>query len=128
VAVPGGSELAVGPAGSLYLLYGLGRGNHVTRVSASGEVLWTSRIAGAVLYLRTGPDGTLYVTGPGSNPQARSMWGAYPWVPVATPDGRPLSLSTQSQRTLWAQPLSGGLELVRVNAGYDSRDRRTATV
>jgi hypothetical protein len=90
--------------------------------------LWTSRIAGAVLYLRTGPDGTLYVTGPGSNPQARSMWGAYPWVPVATPDGRPLSLSTQSQRTLWAQPLSGGLELVRVNAGYDSRDRRTATV
>ncbi len=118
-----GGDFAVGPVGSLYVIRGGIPGsplNRLSRVSASGKVLWTGRIPGN-LYLRTGPDGTLYSTGPGPNLSPRSMWGNYPWVPVATPGGRPLSLATQQRRTLWAQPLPGGVELVRVNAGYDKR-------
>ena len=117
----GGGDFAVGPAGSIYLWRGGLPGSpfsRVTRVSVSGRVLWTSRIAGG-LWLRTGPDGTLYSTGPGPEPSPRTWWGTYPWVPVATSGGRPLSLAAQQQRTLWAQPLSSGLQLVRVATGYD---------
>ena len=44
IPIPGGSELALGRAGSLYVLYGSGK-NPLTRLSASGKVLWTSRLA-----------------------------------------------------------------------------------
>lgn len=114
-------EFGVGPAGSVYLMRGGLPGSpfrRLTRLSASGKVLWTSRIAGG-LWLRTGPDGTLYSTGPAPEPSPRTQSGAYPWVPVATPGGRPLSLRAQEQRTQWAQPLPGGLQLVRVPTGYD---------
>ena len=41
-----------------------------------------------------------------------------PWVPVATPDGRPLSLAKQWSGTRWTQPLPGGLRLVAANAAW----------
>jgi hypothetical protein len=140
-------EFAVGPAGSQYLMRGgpptaprLGSGgpaNRVTRLSAGGKVLWTVRIATDIFntQLRTGPDGTLYWTGAmhysGSPFEAREASGARPWVPVATPAGRPLSRAAQERGTRWAQPLAGGLQLVGARAGYvgfDAHEARVALV
>jgi hypothetical protein len=90
------------------------------RVSRSGEVLWRSRLGGytadtgtfavgANSPLRVGRDGTVYcLVGMFSLP------GGEPgWMPVATPDGRPLSIRAQRRGTLWPyQPVGGGLRLV----------------
>jgi hypothetical protein len=120
VKVPGGTEFSLGPAGSIYVLHGPGRGNHITRLSASGKVLWTSRIGvGGGGELRTGPDGTLYWTGP--MPELRDMSDWMPrWVPVATPDGRPLSLGAQWRGTRWTEPIARGLQLVASAADWET--------
>ena len=119
-------DFAVGPAGSLYLLRDGPPGSpfgRLTRLSARGKALWTSRIARRPPGLATGPGGTLYWTGPPSEEskeqQARTCWGNFPWVPVATAAGRPVSLAAQGQHTLSSEPLPGGMRLVRMIAGYD---------
>jgi hypothetical protein len=65
---------------------------------------------GANSPLRTGPDGTLYcLAGMPGRPG-----GELGWMPVATPGGRPLSLSRQLRGTHWPdQPVAHGLRLVR---------------
>ncbi len=127
VPLPSGTtdgEVALGPGGSLYVTGGVGVGllHHrvLYRLDASGKILWQSRLAGdlqdtgsfvlgANSPLRFGPDGTLYcLTGmpglPGGEPG---------WMPVATPAGRPLSVSEQRRRTRWPyQPVAGRLRLV----------------
>lgn len=120
VKVPGGTEFALGPAGSIYVLHGPGRGNHITRLSAGGKVLWTNRIGvGGGGELRTGPDGTLYWTGP--MPELRDMSDWMPrWVPVATPDGRPLSVGVQWRGTRWTEPIARGLQLVASAADWET--------
>ncbi len=140
-------EFALGPAGSLYLKRGglptdpplapeAFPPDRVTRLSASGTELWTTRIATDVfnVQLRTGPDGTLYWTGPhfaGSSYSARESNGVWPWVPVATPSGQVLSPAAQKRGTGWTQPLPGGLQLVHARAGYqgvDAHETRVALV
>jgi hypothetical protein len=117
-------DVALGPDGSLYVTGGVGSGllyhRVLYRLNASGQILWQSRLAGdlddtgsfvlgANSPLRVGPDGTLYcLTGmpglPGGEPG---------WMPVATPGGRPLSVSEQRRRTGWPyQPVARGLRLV----------------
>jgi hypothetical protein len=119
-----GTEFAVGPAGSLYVLRGAPPppargGQRLTRLSASGKELWTSKVGnlGLTTQLRTGPDGTLYWTGGMTSPRDMSGWHAR-WVPVATPEGRPLSPAIQERRTRWAHPLPGGQQLVTVSTGF----------
>lgn len=119
-------DVAAGPGGSVYLFRDGPRGRptgRLTRLSARGTVAWTSTVVRRPPGLVTGPGGTLYATGPPSesskDEMARYWWGNYPWVPVATPDGRPLSLTIQRQRVLLTEPLPGGMRLARVNAGYD---------
>jgi hypothetical protein len=120
-----GTEFAVGPANSLYVIRGglpppAEPGQRLTRLLASRQELWTSRVGNLALntQLRTGPDGTLYWTGPMESPRDFSNWMAR-WVPVATPAGRPLSVAAQERGTLWTQPLPGALQLVRVSAGWE---------
>lgn len=108
-----GSELALGPGGSLYLA----RGGPVTHLSARGSFLWANAVVGGSQLLRTGPDGTLYCIGGGIDSRTFSNW-LQQWVPVATPAGRPLSLAEQRRSIRWTQPLAGGLQLVAVSAGW----------
>lgn len=122
-------DVTAGPAGSVYLLRDGPPGSpfgRLTRLSAGGRTLWTSRTTRRPPGLATGPGGTLYWTGPPSEDSkeqmARTCWGNNPWVPVATAAGRPLPPAAQRQRTLPAQPLPRGSRLVRVSAGYDRSD------
>jgi hypothetical protein len=118
------SDIAFGPGGTLYVtrLVGTGRATHIVldRLTASGKVLWESRLGGeysplaktfvlgANSHLSVGPDGTLYclvfMSLPGDE------WG---WMPVATPHGRPLSPAAQRRGTHWPyQPVADGLRLL----------------
>ena len=115
------SDVALGPAGSLYVTQRLTHPLRLVlyRLSATGKVLWQSRLAGEyegnstfVLGdnspLRLGPDGALYslvfMGLPGDE------WG---WMPVATLAGRPLSAAAQRRGTHWPfQPVAGGLRLL----------------
>lgn len=119
-------DFAAGPAGSFYVLRDGPPGTsygRLTRLTSRGTALWTSRIARRPPGLATGPGGTLYWTGPpaedSEEEMARASSGIEPWIPVATPAGRPLPPATQRRRTLWAEPLPGGMRLVRVSAGID---------
>jgi hypothetical protein len=123
-------DFAVGPAGSLYVtryyrtqdppLHGPGSFPPVplSRLSAGGKVLWTSKLGTTIINtpLRTGPDGTLYWTSTDESP--RAAYAAPPWVPAATPAGRPLWLPAQERRKQWTQPLPGGRQLVQVTTGW----------
>ena len=118
------NDVALGPAGSVYVVRGVGRGleHHyvLDRLSATGEVLWETRLAGELTdassfvlganrSLRTGPDGTLYCLAgmPGR------VGGEQGWMPVATPAGRPLTVAQQVRGTRWPyQPVRGGLRLI----------------
>jgi hypothetical protein len=104
------SEVALGPAGSLYTTRFLGSGAAhdyrlvLDRQTAAGKLLWESRLpsvgeefCGA---LRVGPAGTLYCVGPHET-----------WIPVATPAGRPTS-SVDRRRRTGREPVAGGLRLV----------------
>jgi hypothetical protein len=118
----GDSDVALGPAGSVYVTGGVGVGvNHrnvLYRLSASGKVLWRSFLAGerdgsflvgANSPIRLGPDGTLYaLAGMPGRPGGQNAW-----MPVATPDGRPIAAAQQIARAHWPdQPVAGGLRLV----------------
>jgi hypothetical protein len=119
-------DVAAGPGGSAYLFRDGPRGRptgRLTRLSARGKVVWTSTVVRRPPGLVTGPGGTLYATGPQSEASKDEMdrywWGNSPWVPMATPDGRPLSLTIQGQHSLSTEPLPGGMRLARVSAGHD---------
>jgi hypothetical protein len=118
----GDSDVALGPAGSVYVTGGVGVGashrNVLYRLSASGKVLWRSFLAGerdgsflvgANSPIRLGPDGTLYVlAGTPGRPG-----GEHAWMPVATPAGRPIPAAQQIARAHWPdQPVARGLRLV----------------
>ena len=120
-------DVALGPAGSVYVTGVVGRGLAARlvlyRLSATGKVIWQLKLAGdyagagnsdvlvvgANSALRTGPDGVLYCLA-----AAPSLpGGERAWMPVATPSGRPLSLAAQRRGTRWPdQPLAGGRRLI----------------
>jgi hypothetical protein len=101
-----GGDVALGPAGTVYFTRGLPNPPRMLlyRMSiATGKLLWHRRLAGEVggnTQLRVGPDGTLY-----------ALAADLGWEPVATPDGRPLSMAAQ-RRGAGYQPLPGGLRLL----------------
>jgi hypothetical protein len=118
------NDVALGPAGTIYVTGRIGQGAAFRRVlyrrSLTGEVLWRTRIGrnaeGTGTFaisgnssLRTGPDGTLFLlAGMNSLPG-----GEQGWMPVATRDGRPLSVSKQLRGTNWPyQPVGNGLRLI----------------
>lgn len=101
-----GEDVALGPAGSVYFTRGLPNPPRMLlyRLSiATGKLLWQRRLAGEVggnTQLRVGPDGTLY-----------ALAADLGWMPVATPDGRPLSMAAQ-RRGAGYQPVVAGLRLL----------------
>jgi hypothetical protein len=118
------NDVALGPAGTLYVTGGTGHGetfrNVLYRLSPTGAVLWRARIGrtardtgtfeiGVNSSLRTGPDGTLFLlAGMNSLPG-----GEQGWMPVATRAGRPLPVAAQIRGTHWPyQPVARGLRLV----------------
>jgi hypothetical protein len=118
----GDNDIALGPAGSVYVLHGMGHGLSsymaLARLSSVGQVLWQSRIAGEVRgdflvggnsSLRVGPDGTLYCLA--ARPALPG--GEFGWMPVATPAGRPIAPARQHGLTNWPyQPIARGLRFV----------------
>ena len=118
------NDVALGPAGTIYVTGGIGHGasyrNVLYRLSPTGEVLWRARIGrnaqdtgtfeiGVNSSLRKGPDGTLFLlAGMNSLPG-----GEQGWMPLATPHGSPLSVSDQLRGTHWPyQPVGRGMRLV----------------
>jgi hypothetical protein len=104
------SEVALGPAGSIYTTRFLGSGaTHDYRLAldrqmATGKLIWETRLptvggefCGA---LRPGPGGTLFCVGPHDT-----------WIPVATATGVPIGPAEQ-QRRKGPEPVAGGLHLV----------------
>ena len=88
--------------------------NLLYQLTPSGEVRWQSRLPDGLesnTQLHVAPDGTLYcLVAPVDFGRPAGEQG---WMPVATPAGRPLSVSEQLRRTLWGyQPVAGGLRLV----------------
>ncbi|MGB2954110.1 MAG: hypothetical protein WBB74_12075 [Gaiellaceae bacterium] len=102
----GASDIAFGPAGTLYIIGGVPNPprSFLYQLSlATGKVRWRSRLAGYVgenTALRVGPDGTVY-----------ALAADLGWMPVATPAGRPLSMAAQRRRAGY-QPVVGGLRLL----------------
>ena len=102
------SELALGPAGSIYSTRLLGSGTAhwlvLDRQTDKGKLLWESNLPNvgveSCAALRLGPGGTLYCVGPHET-----------WIPVATPTGRPTSAADRRRRT-GPEPMAGGLRLV----------------
>lgn len=120
----GANDVALGRDGSFYVVRGMGKGLSsymaLFHLTADGQVLWQSRLAGEIREsgtfmlgsnspLRVGADGTVYcLVGMFGLPG-----GEQGWMPVATPAGRPLSLAAQRRGTYWPyQPVAGELRLV----------------
>ena len=119
------NDVALGPAGSLYVTtgegHGLGYHMLINRLTSTGQPMWSSRLAGdffgdarsfvigANSSLRTGPDGTLHVLATmGGLPG-----GEQGWMPIAKPDGRPIPRDAQRLRTDWPyQPMGQNQRLI----------------
>jgi hypothetical protein len=121
------NDVALGPAGSLYVTHGEGHGPSyhmvLKRLGPMGQELWTGKLAGDFLgnggsfligtnsSLRPGPTRTapLYLlAGMPGRPG-----GEFGWMPVATPDGHAIHRSLQRRGTRWPhQPIGGGLHMV----------------
>lgn len=119
------NDVALGPAGSLYVTTGEGHGLDyhmlINRLSSTGQPMWRARLAGdffgdgqaftigANSSLRTGPEGTLHVLAgmfglPG---------GEFGWMPIARPNGRSMSRREQIRGTHWPyQPIGQKQRLV----------------
>jgi hypothetical protein len=103
------SEVALGPAGSIYTTRTLGTGAQhnyrlvLDRQSTSGKLLWETRLPniGSEFCGRlvVGPGRTLYCVGPHDT-----------WISVATPAGGPIPAS--KRRRFIGEPVAGGLRLV----------------
>jgi hypothetical protein len=115
-------DFVFGPGGSIYASAPGDRTYHsaVFRLSSTGVVLQAIRLTDKVRFrvplpLRTGPDGTLYLSvGEFDFARPRNDYGL---LPVATPGARPIPVAQQVRRTLWGyQPLARGLRLV--SEGY----------
>jgi hypothetical protein len=127
VSLPWGSadsDVALGPAGSVYVTGATGHGLStrpvLRRIAPDGHVLWEAPVAGEVgesgtfmagsnAALRVGPSGRVYyLVGMFGLPG-----GEQGWMPVATPFGRAIATSAQRAGTHWPfQPVGGGLRLV----------------
>jgi hypothetical protein len=119
------NDVALGPAGSLYVTHGEGHGlgYHIVlkRLFADGDVMWSARLAGDFFgdsqsfvigtnsSLRPGPDGTLHVlAGMFGRPG-----GEFAWMPVATPQGRAIPTGEQIRESSWPyQPMRLGQRLL----------------
>jgi hypothetical protein len=106
---PGGTIYASAPGDRTYP-------SGVFRLSSTGAVLQAITLTDKVRFrvplpLRTGPDGTLYLSvGEFDFGRPRNDYGL---LPVATPGGRPIPVRRQARRTLWGyQPLARGLRLL----------------
>ena len=119
------NDVALGPEGSVYVTHseGVGADYHVVlkRLASTGEELWTGRLAGDFFgnsgtfeigvnsSLRTGPDGKLHVLAA----MTSLPGGQLGWMPVATPDGRPIASSAQRRGTGWPyQPIGEGQRMI----------------
>lgn len=111
-------DFVFGPGGTIYASAPGDRTYHtgVFRLSSTGAVLQAITLTDNVRFrvplpLRTGPDGTLYLSvGEFDFARPRNDYGL---LPVATADGRPIPVGQQVRRTLWGyQPLARGLRLV----------------
>jgi hypothetical protein len=125
-------DVALGPGRTAYVtgVEGVGLNAHrvLYRVGTNGAIMWKSLLYGVrdgstfVLGtnspLRVGPDRTLYcLVGMVGLPG-----GEFGWMPVASPDGRPLSKPVQRSRTHWPfQPVAEGMRLV--SETYTEGDR-----
>jgi hypothetical protein len=118
------SEVALGPAGSIYTTRFLGSGaTHdyrlvLDRQTATGKLIWETRLptVGGEFCgdLRPGPGGTLFCVGPHET-----------WIPVATAAGVRITPAERRRRT-GPEPVAGGLHLVShifapVGAGHSVR-------
>lgn len=115
------SDVALGPADTYYVLRGLPPPKPRTvleRVSTSGRI-WQSELAGIFsdqngdlslnTALRIGPDARLYAV----SGRPASTGGERGWRPVATANGRRMSVAAQRLGDFWPfQPLAGGLRLL----------------
>jgi hypothetical protein len=128
------NDIALGPDDTVYVNRLLRDPPRLvlTRLTATGKVLWQRQLTGTYAGnstfvlgsnspLRLGPDGTLYCLVfmglPGDE------WG---WMPVATATGRPLSKKAQRTGTHWPfQPVAGGLRLLGPEV-YTPRDNTAA--
>jgi hypothetical protein len=116
--IPGYGDIAPGPNGSIYSTHGIADGDEhnraVYRLTARGEVVWHTRLAGGLGFntqLRNGPDGALYAVV--HSVDFDLPGGDLGWMPVATADGRPLSVTAQRRGIIWgAQPVARGLRLI----------------
>ena len=110
-------DLALGPAGSLYVSAPGDRiwPSAVFRLSPTGDVLWQAALPEELrgnfpLALRTGPDGTLFCAVGAS---FGGEQGARGWLPVTTPDDRPLSVPEQLAGIEWGfERVAGGPRLM----------------
>ena len=119
------NDVALGPEGSLYVTHGegVGGGYHIVlkRLTSTGQELWTGGIAGDFFgnsgkfevgvnsSLRAGPDGKLHLLAA----MMSLPGGQQAWMPVATPDGRPIAPAAQRRGTDWPyQPIGGGQRML----------------
>jgi hypothetical protein len=128
-------DFALGPAGSVYLVRSYSnvpplhdgmfppQGHfpplRLSRVSAGGQVLWTSRLDTDIAntQLRTGLDGTLWA-GAWSATWKDDPYDWRAWAPAARPAGRPRSLAQQEAGIRWTASVPDGRQIVAVSAGW----------
>ena len=128
------SDLAFGPAGSLYVtrVAGVGRKAHIVldRLGSTGTRIWEGRLGGSYSPdaktfalgdnspLRLGPDGALYCLA------FMGMFGAdeWGWMPVTTRSGARIAPVAQRHGTHWPfEPVAGKLRLLGPEV-YTPRD------
>jgi hypothetical protein len=117
----GGGDFVFGRDGTIYATApGFpGYDPALFHLGPTGAVLWSAKLPAALshvgqLALRVGPDGTVYCVVGGEESKALGGQGdEWGWLPVATPNGKPLTVRSQIRRAIWGyEPLAGGKRLV----------------
>jgi hypothetical protein len=103
------NDFALGRNGTIYIR----SDDHLYALRPSGRVRWTApKTAGiAVSQLQLGPDGRLYAV-QACGLSCAPFGGHLSWIPLTSPDGRPLSVAQRGRGTSPFEPLPGGLRLV----------------